>query len=108
MEDVYSDYTSDDDQNNELDYIPDLTPIQEKQIEELPDILDKIDMLLKILNIPDNLEPDNSHMEPFEREDKVRHLYENIIEDCQTSGILNSLTSFDLLYFLYPDHNPPF
>lgn len=106
--DISGEISDNDTTEYELDYLPDLTPIQERQIEDIPDILDKIDALLKILKIPDDLEPDISHMEPFQREEEVQYLYDNILEDCQSSGILNAACSADLLYFLHPEHNPPF
>jgi hypothetical protein len=113
MEDLEFDIESDNELNNyqeELDYLPNLTLKQEEHLETIEDTLEKVETLLKMINIPlsDDAEPDLSHMKQFYIEDNINDLYYRIKERTEHIGLYKHLSSFDLLYFLHPNHDPPF
>jgi hypothetical protein len=96
--------------NEEIDYLPNLTLIQEEELDAIPETVDKVEAILKMLNIPlsDDAEPDLSHMKDFYIEDNIQQLYETIKEKTQDIGLYKALNTYDLLCFLHPNHNPPF
>lgn len=109
MEDIEfeSDIEINEYKQEENDYLPNLTSHQEQELDEIPETIDKVEALLKMLNIPltDNIEPDLSHMKDFNTEDNIEKLYHDIKEN---TDLFTHLNPFSLLYFLHPNHNPPF